>query len=96
MDLIAGATYRHRPGASKARPQQSKPHRFDDAEAMLRSDTVQSGRLAGGGGRLDAAGWTDNGMGGTSIVRMLDDQPDKLRFDMTRRRATSKPRETLI
>lgn len=27
MDLIAGATYRHRPGASKPRPQQSKPHR---------------------------------------------------------------------
>lgn len=27
MDLIAGATYRHRPGASNPRRQQSKPHR---------------------------------------------------------------------
>ncbi|MEO7493417.1 MAG: IS4 family transposase [Massilia sp.] len=27
MGLIAGATYRHRPGASKPRPHQSKPHR---------------------------------------------------------------------
>ena len=27
MDLIARATYRHRRGASKPRPQQSKPHR---------------------------------------------------------------------
>jgi AraC-like DNA-binding protein len=36
---------------------------------------------AGGGIRLQAAGWTDSGMGGTSIVRIHGDQPDKLRFD---------------
>ena len=37
---------------------------------------------AGDGVRLEAAGWTDSGMGGTSIVRIHDEQPDKLRFDM--------------
>lgn len=46
---------------------------------------------AGGGVRLEAAGWTDSGMGGTSIVRIHDDQPDKLRFDMKLTKAVAFP-----
>ncbi|MEO7580318.1 MAG: hypothetical protein ABIT83_22150 [Massilia sp.] len=46
---------------------------------------------AGGGVRLEAAGWTDSGMGGTSIIRILDDQPDKLRFDMKLTKAVAFP-----
>jgi AraC-like DNA-binding protein len=37
---------------------------------------------AGGGVRLEASPWTDRAMGGTSTVRIHDDQPDKLRFDL--------------
>ena len=46
---------------------------------------------AGGGVRLEAAGWTDSGMGGTSIVRIHEDQPDKLRFDMRLTKAVAYP-----
>ncbi len=46
---------------------------------------------AGSGVRLKAAGWTDSGMGGTSIVRIHDDQPDKLRFDMKLTKAVAFP-----
>jgi AraC-like DNA-binding protein len=46
---------------------------------------------AGDGVRLEAAGWTDSGMGGTSIVRIHDDQPDKLRFDMKLTKAVAFP-----
>ena len=37
--------------------------------------------LAENGVRLEASGWTDSAMGGTSTVHIHDDQPDKLRFD---------------
>lgn len=46
---------------------------------------------AGGGVGLKAAGWTDSGMGGTSIVRIHDDQPDKLRFDTKLTKAVAFP-----
>ncbi|MEO7495500.1 MAG: AraC family transcriptional regulator [Massilia sp.] len=46
---------------------------------------------AGAGVRLEAAGWTDSGMGGTSIVRIHHDQPDKLRFDMKLTKAVAFP-----
>ena len=46
---------------------------------------------AGSGVRLEAAGWTDSGMGGTSIVRIHDDQPDTLRFDMKLTKAVEFP-----
>jgi AraC-like DNA-binding protein len=46
---------------------------------------------AGGGVRLEAAGWTDSGMGGTSIVRIHDDEPDRLRFDMKLTKAVAFP-----
>ena len=36
---------------------------------------------AGRGVRLEVAGFTDIGIGGTSTVRIHDDQPNKLRFD---------------
>ncbi|MFJ1472526.1 helix-turn-helix domain-containing protein [Massilia orientalis] len=49
---------------------------------------------AGGGVRLKAAGWTDSGMGGTSIIRILDDQSDKLRFDMKLTKAVAFPSAT--
>lgn len=47
--------------------------------------------LAGDGVRLDAAGWTDSGMGGTSVVRIHDEQPDKLRFDIKLTKAVAFP-----
>ena len=37
---------------------------------------------AGDGVRLLAAGFTDDGMGGTSTARIYGDHPDKLRFDI--------------
>jgi AraC-like DNA-binding protein len=46
---------------------------------------------AGNGVHLEAAGWTDSGMGGTSTVRILDDRPDKLRFDMKLTKAVPFP-----
>lgn len=49
---------------------------------------------AGVGVRLEPAGWTDSGMGGTSIVRIHNDQPDKLRFDMKLTKAVAFPSAT--
>jgi len=46
---------------------------------------------AGDGVRLQATGWTDSGMGGTSIVRIHHDQPDKLHFDMKLTKAVAFP-----
>jgi AraC-like DNA-binding protein len=46
---------------------------------------------AGGGVRLEAASSTDIGMGGTSTVRIHDDQPNKLRFDMKLTKAVAYP-----
>ena len=46
---------------------------------------------AGDGVRLEVARWTDIGSGGTSTVRIYDDQPNKLRFDMKLTKAVPFP-----
>jgi hypothetical protein len=53
LQLIAGRTYSHRPGAVKSKPRNMRPAaQIDDSEAVLTAGTVKCGGLADAGGNL--------------------------------------------